>query len=87
MSGISRTFMPGRMRRSCGLLEVGDDVELVGQRRDGDQLLAGRDVLAEFGGAIAGDAVERRADHGVGHIVLGQLDRGGGILRLGLGLR
>ena len=52
------------------LLEVGDDVELLGQRRDGDELRGRRHMLAEFGGAVAGDAVERRADHGVGEVVL-----------------
>jgi hypothetical protein len=37
-------------------------------------------VLAQLRGAVAGDAVEWRTDHGVGEVVLGKLQRGGGIL-------
>ena len=44
-------------------------------------------MLAELGGAVADDAVERRADHGVRQIVLRHAHGGGGALLAGLGLR
>ena len=84
--GPRRTFMPGLTCASCVSLKLATHVELGAFGRLGDQLRAGRDMLAKLGGAVADDAVEGRADLRVGQVVLRHAHGGGGALLAGLGL-
>ena len=70
---------PGQLR----LLEIGRDIDMR-QRHQRQQLRPGLDVLPGPAGAVAGDAGDRRPDHRVVEVVLGQLQAGAGLLPLGL---
>ena len=52
------------------LLEIGVDIDVV-ERHQARQPLAGLHVVADLHGAVADDAVDRRADDGEGQIALG----------------
>ena len=80
--GVDRDL--GRLARphlgQLGFLEIGGDIDL-GQRHQRQQLRPGLDVLPDPAGAVAGDAGDRRADHRVVEIVLGQPQGGARLLQ------
>ena len=65
--------MPGCMRRSCVSLKLATTQRRSRSGATAISCVAGVTCWPSSRGAIAGDAVERRADHGVGEVVLGKL--------------
>ena len=66
-------------------LEVGDDVEAGAHGDEAEQFGAGLDVCAGADGAVADDAVDGRANGGVGEVELGLVLEGAGAGELGGG--
>ncbi len=65
-----RDRLTGLQARELRFLEIGIDVDAI-ERHQAGEALAGLDVIADLHGAIADDAVDRRADLGKGKIALG----------------